>query len=316
MANAMHNKNLKSNCFIIAILSLLVLTACDHKDKTKSASQVIVKVNSEEVSVHQLNFALTHTPGITQENAESAKKQLLDALIDQTLLVQQAMNDKMDRDPQVMLAIEQAKRQVLAQAWLEKSTRITSKPTQEQIEQYYQAHPELFSNRKIYKLKELLVTVTPDKQALLDHILADSKLIDELPPKLDANKISYQVNLTTQAAENLPLENLPALQKLQGGQFLRIDKTPQILVMGVLGSIDEPVERQKAGMIIETFLVNSQVKTNAQNVLKQLKEKAVIEKVGEVLSNAPESNDPAVTAPNPVAPQTTETAIEKGLKGL
>lgn len=303
---------LKNKLITSLLVTIAILVGCGDKEGGKSSGQVLAKVNGEEISVHQLNFALTNTPGINKDNAEQAKKQLLDSIIDQSLIVQQAKNDKLDRDPNVMQAIENAKRQVLSQAWVSKSSQAVKKPTPEEIEKFYQEHPELFANRKVFKLKELLV-IKPTAQA--EQLILESKTVDELIAKFDAQKVTYQVNLTTLAAENLPLENLPALQSLGNGQFSVIKKPEEILILGVLASADQPIEKQNAAAVVEMFLVNNKRKVIVAETVKNLKEKAKIEMLGEVKVQATpvQQNDTSAITTKESAP---ETSINKGVQGL
>jgi EpsD family peptidyl-prolyl cis-trans isomerase len=192
---------------------------------------VIAKVNDDEISIHQVNFVLSRTNGINQDNVEIAKKQIGIALVDQSLLNQKAIADKKGRDPEILMSIEQAKRQVLARTWLDKTTRDANKPTVQKIEQYYQAYPALFAKHKTYKLNEVLIDKADDKQNLINQYPSASKQVDELLTKLVADKIAFQVNLTTEPAENLPLDQLPALQGLKEGQFISINKDNGTLVL-------------------------------------------------------------------------------------
>ena len=65
---------------IISILLVpsvaLAIAGCGNKDaeKPKPATQIAAKVNSGEISVHQLNYVLTRTPGAGAVSPEMAPK--------------------------------------------------------------------------------------------------------------------------------------------------------------------------------------------------------------------------------------------------
>lgn len=122
-----------------------------------------VKNNDEKISIHQINFVLSPTDGINQDYFEIAKKHMANAIIDQMLQNQQAMVYKMDRDPEIMMVIEQTNRQMLAQACLDRATLNINKFTVQGIEQYYLTHPRFFAKHKIFKLKEILIDKVDDK---------------------------------------------------------------------------------------------------------------------------------------------------------
>ncbi|MFX9077455.1 hypothetical protein ABTN32_20565, partial [Acinetobacter baumannii] len=79
--------------------------------------------------IHQINGVLSRTPNLPQDRAQAAGKQILQSLIDQELLIQQAQEQKLDRDANVMQAIESAKREILARAYVERLGTSASKPS-------------------------------------------------------------------------------------------------------------------------------------------------------------------------------------------
>ena len=66
---------IKRSLTLSVALAVLVLTGCD-KDEKKDASQVIAKVGDAEVTVHQLNHALSRLQGIKPEQAELARQEI------------------------------------------------------------------------------------------------------------------------------------------------------------------------------------------------------------------------------------------------
>src|SRR5438445_12714006 len=77
----------------VAVAALvLVLAGCGDKKKDKPASQTAVKVNKEEITVHQINFVLQQQRGLAPEQAASASKAVLEPLVDQELALQKAQD--------------------------------------------------------------------------------------------------------------------------------------------------------------------------------------------------------------------------------
>ncbi len=304
---------------LLAVSYILILAACNSKESAKSPGQIIAKVNDQEISIHQLNFVLAHSNGVTKDNLDLTKKQIINSLVDQTLLIEQALADKIDRDPQIMMSIEQNKRQILAQAWLEKVAKDVNKPNTQEIDNFYQDHPELFAKHKIFKLKECLISKIEDKKELIKQHITNIKQFDELLRKFDADKISYQINMTTQPAENLPLEELPALGDLGEGRFIKMEKDNNIVILTVLSATEQFVDKLKATPIIETFLINQQRKAIIEKTMLGLKNKANIEYIGAfAVEKGDEQTKPAKsdTTNSKIDVKNTEDVISKGLKGL
>src|SRR5689334_3455606 len=76
-------------------------------DKT----QVVAHVNDAEITVSQLRAALA-AKGDARPSAASSQA-ALDGLVNEQLLVEAALRDRLDRDPAVVQAIESARRQLL-----------------------------------------------------------------------------------------------------------------------------------------------------------------------------------------------------------
>jgi EpsD family peptidyl-prolyl cis-trans isomerase len=269
---------------LLVALSMLILVACEQHDKEKGATQVVAKVNNDEISIHQLNFVLSHSKNITPENADNAKKKILNNLVDISVLYQQALTDKLDRDPETMLAIEQGRRQILAQAALQKINKNVPNPTDNEVQAYYQENPDLFSAHKTFKLKEVLISKAEGKQTALTEALTANPAIDDLLKALDQNKIPYQAKLITQGAENVPLDQLTTLVGLKEGQYITFDKDNAILVLSVISYTTENVDLAKATPIIEKYLNATQHKLFVEKAIKDLKDHTKIEFEGDFTS--------------------------------
>src|SRR6185369_1599295 len=90
-------------------------------------------------------------------------KEKLDRVIDRELLVQQAQQLGLDRDPEVARKVEEARRQVLAQAWLDRAAARDNRSSAAETAKFYDENPALFAQRRIYRFQELVVSVPADK---------------------------------------------------------------------------------------------------------------------------------------------------------
>jgi EpsD family peptidyl-prolyl cis-trans isomerase len=131
-------------------------------------SQVAVKVNGDEISIHQVELAMQARAATSPAVAASAATSTtLATLVDQELLAQAARQEGLDRDPKVIQLMEAAKRQVLAQAQQERIGARATDPSSDEIDRYYDAHPELFAKRRLYLLQETIVALPADRFAVL-----------------------------------------------------------------------------------------------------------------------------------------------------
>lgn len=268
---------------ISVIVSAVALAACGgHKDK---ATQVAAKVNKEEISVHQINFVLSQAQGIKPEQRDAASKVVLERLIDQELAYQKAQEQKLDRDPNVLQAIEAAKRQIVVQNYMTKVASAAKQPSDVEIKQYYDSKPALFSERRIFSLQELAAEVKPDQAGALKAKLAAAKNLQEIVSILQADGVHYNANQAVRTAEQLPLAQLDTIHQMKDGQ-ISIEEIPNGLHVVVLAASEsKPVALAQAKPFIEQFLLNERRRQLIESEGKSLRNSAKIEYVGTFAKN-------------------------------
>ena len=60
----------------------------------------------------------------------------------------------------MLLALENARREILARAYVEQITAGEPKPTIEEAKKYYAENPSLFAERRIYNIQEIVLPAT------------------------------------------------------------------------------------------------------------------------------------------------------------
>ena len=302
---------------LTGIALAVLLTACgDKKDKDKPATQTAAKVNKEEITVHQINAVLQQQRGLKPEQAEEAGRRALERLIDQELAVQKSAELKVDRDPRVLQALEAARREIIARAYIVKIGEGATKPTPAEIKAYYDANPALFKDRRVYQLQELTIEAAPEQIETLRAKLQAAKNIGEFVEYLKANNIKYVANQAVRAAEQLPMVALPALAKMKDGQAM-FNTTPtgaQVLVLA--GSRAQAVDEERAGKAIEQFLLNERKRKIVADDLKALRGAARIAYAGKYAASAPAAAEvekaptPAEVAASAAATLDTKSIID------
>lgn len=304
----------------IAVTGALASCGDKHGD-AKPASQVAVKVNGSEISVHQVNAVLARAPALPAEAAAKLKRDVVDRLVNQQLAVDRAVEKELDRNPDVMLAIESAKRDILARAYLESVAAAQTKASAEEIKKYYDDHPELFSNRRIYQIQELITAPKAEIANGLKPLVAGSKSIDEMVAWLKARNIAFQLGTQIRAAEQLPLELLPKVAALKDGQSLLVERPQGILVMRIAASEQGAIDQATATPRIQVFLSNERGQKAIEADIKKLRDDAKIEYQGEFASlpAAPASTALPESGKNP-SPGGEAAAVvpglEKGVAGM
>jgi EpsD family peptidyl-prolyl cis-trans isomerase len=269
------------------ILVAATLSACGEKAKEKKPGQALASVNGEEVTVLQLNEELQRA-GVSAAQQDAASKQLLQVLIDRQLLQEAAAKENLDRDPKVMQAIDRAKSLIVAQAYLQKRVGNVTKPTPKEVEDYFNAHPEFFSNRKQFSMSEIVIganDLTPEVRAAADS----AKSLEEVAVWLDAHKLKYGRTQVTRSTADVPPELSSKLLGMPKGQLFVVKEGPRAMFISVTEVKDAPVTLAVASPQIEQFLVNKKNKELATAELQRLRADAKIEYLNKSLMPDPKS---------------------------
>lgn len=293
--------------------SLALLAGCGDKSKDKGATQTAVKVNKEEITIHQINYVLQQQRGLKPEQAEQASRQILERLIDQELAVQKATDLKIDRDPRVVQQMEAARREIIARAYAEKTGEAAAKPTDADIKAYYDAKPALFSARRIYSLQELTIEAKPEQVATLREQLGAAKSINDFVEYLKSNNYRFAGNQAVRPAEQLPLNLLDTFAKLHDGQAVLLPSATGAQVVLVAATRSEPVDEARAKPVIEQYLLNDAKRKLVESDLKAMRAAAQIEYAPKFAPAAAGAASAALAAAIAPAATPASAASEGGL---
>jgi EpsD family peptidyl-prolyl cis-trans isomerase len=264
------------------------LVGCGAKEN--AATQTAARVNKEEITVHQIGAQLSQQ-SVKPEQMQDAERQILERLINRELAVQKAMDLKLDREPKVVQAIDSARQEIIARAYADKLGEGAARPTPADIKKYYDEHPVLFSERKVYQLQEFAVEADAKQVDALKSALPPMKTADDLVSYLKANNLKFASNQSVRAAEQLPLPVLPVLARMSEGQSL-LNPTPKGVQIVILrGARSQPVDAEHASRAIEQFLLNEQKRKLMADDMKALRAAAKIDYRGRFAASAPPPAD-------------------------
>jgi EpsD family peptidyl-prolyl cis-trans isomerase len=275
----------------------LVLAACgNHKDDS-TASQTAVRVNKEEVTVHQINLLLQQQRGLKPEQIDATTRRIVGFLVDQELAVQRARALNIDQDQGVLLEVDAAKREVLARAYAVRLGQSVGKPSAEEIKKYYDDHPALFKDRRIYTLQELDIEARAQHLPALRDELQGVKSVGDFVAYLKANKLRSNGSQSERAAEEIPADILDNLTRMKPGQLALMPSPAGALVLLLIGSRAEPLDETRARAAIEQFLLTDGRRKRIEADAQSMRAAAKIEYVGKFAGVAATVETPAETGP-------------------
>ena len=309
----------------LAVAATLALSACGSKDDKKAATQVAAKVGSEEISVHQINQVLSraNTANATPEAAKAMSREVLEKLIDQQLAVDQATEAKLHRSPEVVTQIEAARREILTRAYMQQIAAALPKVTPEEAKKYFTDNPQLFSQRRIFNVQEIVVPASAGMAGQLREFVTAGKPMEEVAAILKSKDIKFGGGAATRAAEQIPLELLKQLHVTKDGQSIVIGAPQTVTLLRVVSSQVAPINEAAALPRIEQFMGNQRASEAVAAKIKELRAAAKITYMGDFAKT--EDTPAAATAlveaapaatPAPTAADAGKSAIEKGVAGL
>lgn len=260
----------------LGLLSLLLMFGCgkiQDGDQLKAAALV----NGEFVAAAQIETEMAKLGQIPAEQSQTVANRILTNVIDQELLAQQAAQAKLDAQTEVRMKIAAARRQILAEAQIAAMTKAAVAPSETEIKAYFDGHPALFSQRRIYKLQELIASTSPENIAEARELANQAKGPKAFAEALQAKGIPVGARQVVKAAEDLPTELLAKLNAMQAGQTLTTEQGGKLNLL-ILADVEErPVTFEQASPMIVRYLANMKKREQIEAELKKIRAQAKIE---------------------------------------
>lgn len=261
---------------LIAATALTVaLSACEQP---VSSPRVAATVGGEPISEVELNRAVSRLGPLSAAESAQARGKVLEALIDQNVVSNAAKSAGLDKDPEVALALQQAQRQVLVEAYMERLFKSVAKPADSEISDYYARHPELFSERRVYRIQEMELQMAPTRLPEVEARLRLSPNPADFAAWLRTQGIDGKAGVVVKPAEQIPSAILAQLKNMKDGQVTALATGPgQISVLQLQGSQTQPVTLDQAREAIEQVVLSEKRKSLMEAEIRKLRSSGSIE---------------------------------------
>jgi len=271
---------------VVVVFAVTIAFGCADKDKAETITQAAAKVNSDEITVHQINSVLARTPNIAPDAMDSTKREVLNKLIDQQIAKQAAIEKKLDRSAGVMQRIETARTEILARSYIESIVSEVPKPTIEEMKKYYAEHPELFAKRRVFNIQQIFVPSNEGPAEKLQQQVTRSRSMEDVTSWLNLQKIKFTASRGLRAAESIPLELLSKLHAMKDGEMRLIETGNGVSIFRVIASQTIPVDEATAAPRIMQFLFNQRASEATAAEMKKIRDRTEITLLGEFVETA------------------------------
>ena len=283
---------------LVAVTALSVALSACEKPATTAQDVMAAKVGGEIISEAELSGAVARLGKLNAAETAQARGKVLEALIDQHLVSAAAKNAKLDKQPDIALAMQQAQRQVLVEAYLERLFKDLAAPADTAIQDYYARHPELFAQRKLYRIQELELQLDPARIAEVEARLKQSRTLDEFVGWLKTQGIEGKAEGGVRPAEQIPAPMLAQLANMQDGQVavMPMGKN-RVSVLQLQGSQAQPVTLEQARSAIERILLSDKRKSLLEAEISKLRASGKLEYASGFAPAAAANSTPQSTKP-------------------
>lgn len=139
-----------------------MITGCEKKP----TGQVVAVVNGEEITLQELNSELAELKVPENADKKTARRAVLQQIVNRRLLAQQAKEDGVDRDPNYVSAERRMKEQLLVSMYAKKAMDTVSVPDTAAVNKFMAQNPTLFGGRTLYKLDQIQFDMPADPTSL------------------------------------------------------------------------------------------------------------------------------------------------------
>jgi EpsD family peptidyl-prolyl cis-trans isomerase len=280
----MRTRRLRVGAAAAAANAPTLLVACGQKKDVAPAdttgSEVVAKVNGDELTAGQLQIAIQKQRGMRPDAGDAAAKQVLDQLIDEQIVAQKAIAAKLDKDPRVVAQIESARRDILARRFLEAAAETAGKPADDAVRKFYDSRPALFAQRKVYTLQRVDIQAPDDRRTEVDAHVQSLKSAAELADWLKSQKLAFTTRQEQDAAEQLPPVVLDKVAAMKEGQSVVVPSQTGVAALTLISSASAPKSLDDARPAIEQFLANQGRREVILDLQKTIRDGAKVEYQG------------------------------------
>jgi peptidyl-prolyl cis-trans isomerase C len=155
------------------LLLVAFAAACGGSEQGEG---VAASVNGETISIAEVEAEIARMPQAMQERSRTPEgsRRLVEQLVDQRLLLQEARTRELDEDPELRAKVADLERRLLVDAVQQRVTRDVV--TDEAVRAYYDAHPDEFSEERV-RVRHILVPEKDAAQKILDELRAGADFL-------------------------------------------------------------------------------------------------------------------------------------------
>lgn len=152
--------------FMLLAVSILFLGGCEGSTK----GEVLVSVGKDKITVEDFNSRIASLPERYREIVQRRKTEYMQELINDTLLYQEGMRRRLDKDKDVRKVVEEAKRKIIIAKLLEEESDSSGEIKEEEIVAFYNANKGRYMTPEVMRASHIRVPTSEEAEKILAQL--------------------------------------------------------------------------------------------------------------------------------------------------
>ena len=237
---------LSVHCFGMAAtagLCALALAGCGKNPAGQAAvqSQIVAHVGDEVITTNELEneFRLANVTLDKEKDPETVRR-ILSELVLRKYLLGQAVSEKLDREPGILLELLRAREQVLSNAFLTRAAA-SKAPGKPEIDKFIANNPSRFSGRKLLKAEEIVFALGPASQPAIEAG-KNAKSLDDIDQQLTSLGLPHNRQTGVLSSSDLTADLYGAVEARQADQLFFVRAASNGIFFKVASEQPSPLE--------------------------------------------------------------------------
>ena len=292
-----------NSMFIIAgVSAALLLSGCDQIKKLtgggKPSGQVVATVDGEEITSLELRSELGGFGSRDPELMKAAQQQALQQIVLRKLMAQEARKGKLNKSADYTLQLHRGEEALLAGLYQRKLASEVAQPSRQQGEKYVSEHPEMFANRRVLFVNQVIAA--PNKIA--PERLRPLQTLDAVRNLLDAEGVQYQENAVVLDTLSANPQLIALVNRMPAGEIFVVPQQASLIFNQITGQRSTPFRGEMAAAYAMNILRSQASQETINKRLQTMRKAAESKIVYSAAYKPPAPAKPAAAKPATPAP--------------
>lgn len=267
---------------------LIVVGGCAKKP----GGQVVAVVNGEEITQQDLNAELQGASIPPTADKKAVMAQVLQRVIDRTLLVQKAKAEGLDKTPAYLSQLRRAQDTLVVNLLTSKAAKGIALPDASAVDGFIASNPTLFSGRKVFKLDQ--VTFAQPTDVAMLRQLEPAHTLDAIIAILTRSGIQYTRGVSQLDTASIPPAIAAKIAALPAGEPFVTPNNGRVVASVITSVVTSPTPAAQAKPAAVGLLRQRALSAAVQ---KQLETARLAAKIDYQAGYAPPKKSPGAATP-------------------